>query len=58
MDVHQSVGHLSQENVQISLRQKYWVFKGRAKQNYTKKSNRIQITVNERNAETIRKMCV
>ena len=30
MDVHQSMGHLSQENVQISLRQKYWVFKGRA----------------------------
>ena len=30
MDVHQSVGHLGQEYVQTSLRQKYWIFKGRA----------------------------
>ena len=30
MDVHQSVGHLGQEYVQTSFRQKYWIFKERA----------------------------
>ena len=29
MDVHQSVGHLGEEYVLTSLRQKYWIFKGR-----------------------------
>ena len=29
MDVHQSVGHLGEEDVLTSLRQKYWIFKGR-----------------------------
>ena len=29
-DVRESVGHLGQEYVLTSLRQKYWIFKGRA----------------------------
>lgn len=30
MEVHESVGHLGQEYVLASLRQKYWIVKGRA----------------------------
>ena len=30
MDVHKSVGHLGQEYVLSSLRQKYWIVQGRA----------------------------
>ena len=30
IDVHQSVGHLGQEYVQTSFREKYWILRGRA----------------------------
>ena len=30
IDVHQSVGHIGQEYVQTSFREKYWILRGRA----------------------------